>query len=74
MIKWFRRRKERKFIEDAFYYTGIFWPYFSVAQADEIRLHLQTLLVEYENTFGADDFSESYKNRTDYQYLLRDKK
>lgn len=71
MIKWFKRHRERKFIKDAFYYSRVFWPHFSLAQADEILLHLRTLLVEYENVYGNDNFIEFYKNRLDYKYLLR---
>lgn len=66
MIKWFKRRKERKFIKDAFHLTNVFWPYFSMAQADELLLHLSTLLVEYENAYGKDGFIEFYRGRLDY--------
>lgn len=71
MIKWFKRRKERKFIKDAFHLTNVFWPYFSMAQADELLLHLSTLLVEYENAYGKDDFIEFYRERLNYKNLLR---
>lgn len=71
MIKWFKRRKERKFIKDAFHLTTVFWPYFSMAQVDELLLHLSTLLVEYENAYGKDDFIEFYRERLNYKDLLR---
>ena len=61
MIKWFRRRKSRKFRRDVFRLSRSF-----IANCNKIIDTLEELVDDYEEEYGVDDISLHYRGRLDY--------
>ena len=65
MIKWFRRRKSRKFMRDVFRLSRSF-----IANCNKIIDTLEELVDDYEEEYGVDDISLHYRGRLDYFRII----
>ena len=70
MIKWFRRRKYRKFMRDIFRLSRKFIADSSEENCREIIDALEGLVDDYDNKYGVDDISLHYRGRLDYFRLI----
>ena len=66
MIKWFQRRKDRKFMRDVFRLSHRFIANCNKENCNEIIDALEELVDDYENKYGIDDISLHYRGRLDY--------
>ena len=66
MIKWYRRRKYRKFMRDIFRLARGFILDSSEENCKEIIDALEELVDDYDNKYGVDDISLHYRGRLDY--------
>ena len=70
MIKWFRRRKCRKFMRDAFRLSRYFIANCNEHDCKEVIAALEELVDDYDNQYGVDDISLHYRGRLDYFRLI----
>ena len=70
MIKWFRRRKCRKFMRDAFRLSCRFIANCNEKNCKELIDALEELINDYENKYGVDDISLHYRGRLDYFRII----
>ena len=72
MIKWFRRRKERKFIKESFKIVNLFIHEGSASIIGELIKAYQELLDDYRIKYGTDDIYLHYLGRLEYfRYVKR---
>lgn len=71
MIKWFKRRKYRKFIKDVFKTTNLFIHSESATSVEEIVVTLQDLLDNYADKYDKDDIYYHYIGRLEYFKLVK---
>ena len=70
MIKWFRRRKYRKFMRDIFRIARRFVANCNEKNCKEIIDALEELVDDYEDKYGIDDISFHYRDRLDYFRII----
>lgn len=70
MIKWYRRRKYRKFMRDAFRLSRYFIANCDEKNCKEVIDALEELVDDYDNKYGVDDISLHYRGRLDYFRLI----
>lgn len=70
MIKWYRRRKYRKFMRDIFRLARRFIMDRSKEQCQEIIDALEELVDDYEDKYGIDDISLYYRGKLDYFRII----
>lgn len=66
MIKWFQRRKDRKFMRDVFRLSHRFITNCNEKNCKEIIDILEELVDDYEDKYGVDDISLHYRGGLDY--------
>ena len=71
MIKWFERRKYRKFIKDVFKTINLFIYSESSKSIEEIIVTLQDLLDDYVNKYDKDDIYYHYIGRLESFKLIK---
>ena len=71
MIKWFKRRKYRKFIVDVFKTINLFIHSESSTSVEEIIVTLQDLLCDYADKYDKDDIYYHYIGRLEYFKLVK---
>ena len=72
MIEWFRRRKCRKLIKEAFTTARCFILECNKQNCEEIIAALQDVLADYTNKYGKDDIYYHYIGRLEYFKLIGD--
>ena len=70
-FEWFRRRKYRKCVKEAFKITGSLIYGMNSKYCDELIKSLQEILDEYFVKYGEDDIFLHYSNRLDYFRLVK---
>lgn len=69
---WFKRRKEQKFIKEAFSVARVFMLNCNKRNGTELIAALLELLDTYAVTYGKDDIYLHYLGRLEYFRLLND--
>lgn len=70
MIKWFKRRKERKFMRDVFRLSRCMIINCNKENCNKIIDTLEELIDDYEDKYGVDDISFYYRGRLDYFRII----
>jgi len=70
MIKWYRRRKCRKFMRDVFRLSRHFIINCNEKNCKELIAALEELVDDYDNKYGVDDISLHYRGRLDYFRII----
>ena len=72
IVKWFQRRKERKFIKESFKRVNLFIHECSASAIGELIKAYQELLDDYRAEYGDDDIYLHYLGRLEYfKYVKR---
>lgn len=72
IIKWFQRRKDRKFIKESFKRVNLFVHECSASAIEELIEAYQELLDDYRTKYGIDDICLHYLGRLEYfKYVKR---
>ena len=71
IIKWFQRRKDRKFVKNSFIIASSLIYKVNSKDCNEIIKSLQEMLDEYYVKYGEDDIFLHYSNRLDYFRLVK---
>ena len=74
MIKWYRRRKYRKFMRDVFKLSRYFLLNCNEKNCKELIDILEELVDDYDNEYGVDDISLYYRGRLDYFRIIKERK
>lgn len=70
MINWFRRRKYRKLLKDAFRLSHRFIINCNEENCKDLIDALEELVDDYEDKYGVDDISFHYRGRLDYFRII----
>ena len=70
IVKWFQRRKDRKFMRDVFRLSRRFIVNCNKENCDKIINTLEELVNDYEDKYGIDDISLHYRGRLDYFRII----
>ncbi len=72
IIKWFQRRKDRKFIKESFKRVNLFIHECSASAIEELIKAYHALLDDYRVKYGNDDIYLHYLGRLEYfKYIKR---
>ena len=71
LVKWFQRRKARKFIKESFKTVNLFIHECSASAIGELIKAYQELLDDYRAEYGDDDIYLYYLGRLEYFKLIK---